>query len=595
MHSNSTDSSRSARLARRLLVVVIAITFIVFSGVLGHSFVHFDDNINIYDNPHLKGLDGESLRWMATDMSYARRYMPLGWLSYAVDREFFGLSAKSYHAGNLLLHLTNVALVFFLLKRLLVLGRSQGGSSSADKFSVWCAAVGALLWAINPLRVENVAWASSRIYCVALLLALVWLHAWLKSNDLSLSQGRRRFFYWLSVIAYGASLLTYPLALFAPVLLFALEVFPLRRAGVRPGDWFGGGAWKLWRDKAPFLLLAAAGFALTLWARNSGGQYNKPITLEQFGLLSRAAQAFYVWGYYLWKPWVPFDLAPIYPTLQAFNPQSWPFVISFLFIVGVTLALYRLRNRFKGLWVFWLCHLVMLVPFLGLSEYNHSPADRYAYLHGLLWAGVGAFGLSLALDRQVKPQTIGAVVLAGLSLLGLFAWQQTAIWNNTIVLHRHLLDRMGEHPGRARFDEVLGIHYLRAGLTNEALASFANAISYDQKRVDREVVNEGVLERAYAATADIQSAQGATDLAIGNYRLALTANSRYVPAAVNLGILYGRLNRLREAQRCFEHTLTIEPTDPSAHHNLAVTLKNLGEEEQAQNHFREAKRLADAQ
>src|SRR5437870_1707795 len=84
------DKASSQRLQTRLVLALIGITLAVFGGVCGHEFVHFDDNVTIYDNPHIKGLTRENLHWMFTDVSYARRYMPLGWLSYAVDYQLFG-------------------------------------------------------------------------------------------------------------------------------------------------------------------------------------------------------------------------------------------------------------------------------------------------------------------------------------------------------------------------------------------------------------------------------------------------------------------------------------------------------------------------
>src|SRR5438876_3203648 len=158
------------RLQIRLLLALIGITLAVFGRVCGHEFVHFDDNVTIYNNPHIKGLTWENLQWMFTNVSYARRYMPLGWLSYAVDYQLFGLNPHAYHAGNLLLHLLNVVLLFFLLKWLLALGDhrfgvdsqqdrapadGQGCPLSSQSADIWCAALGALFWGINPLRVEN--------------------------------------------------------------------------------------------------------------------------------------------------------------------------------------------------------------------------------------------------------------------------------------------------------------------------------------------------------------------------------------------------------------------------------------------------------
>src|SRR5437870_5979737 len=176
------------RLQARLLLGLLGITLAVFGGICGHEFVHFDDNVLIYENPHVKGLNWENLQWMFTNVSYARRYMPLGWLSLAIDYQLFGLNPRAYHAGNLALHLANVALLFFLLKRLLLLSWARRDSaaiveSEPASAALWCAALGALFWAVNPLRVENVAWASARIYCVAFLCAALWLLAWLKAHD----------------------------------------------------------------------------------------------------------------------------------------------------------------------------------------------------------------------------------------------------------------------------------------------------------------------------------------------------------------------------------------------------------------------------
>src|SRR5437867_2368861 len=125
------------RLQTWLLGALCGITLAVFGGVCGHEFVNYDDAGNIYANPHLKqGLGWEAIKWMFTDMSYARRYMPLGWLSYAVDYQLFGLSSRAYHLGNLLLHSLNVVLLFVLLKRLLIVARPSRNLDEADAASV---------------------------------------------------------------------------------------------------------------------------------------------------------------------------------------------------------------------------------------------------------------------------------------------------------------------------------------------------------------------------------------------------------------------------------------------------------------------------
>ena len=81
-----------SRLTFLLPAVVLALIVInVFSPVLRADFVMWDDDINIYKNPHLGGLDSARLVWMFTDFSYSRVYNPVAWLTWSAVYECFGL------------------------------------------------------------------------------------------------------------------------------------------------------------------------------------------------------------------------------------------------------------------------------------------------------------------------------------------------------------------------------------------------------------------------------------------------------------------------------------------------------------------------
>ena len=569
-----------------LLSGLLFLTLVVFANVGGHEFVHFDDNINIYENPHLKGLSAESLKWMFTDTGYARRYMPLGWLSYATAQQLFGLNPRAFHVLSLLLHLANLIVLFFLLKRLLLLA----SASARERAVLWCAAAGALFWAVNPLRVEVVAWASSLIYGQATLLAMLWLSCWLRAQDPTANARARRLWHVGSIAAYAASLLTYPLALFAPVVLFALEVCVLHRASLRLADWRGPEARRLWLDKLPFLAVAAVGLVLTTWARTASGEYNQPATLDEFGILPRGMQACYVWAYYLWKPWVPFDLAPVYPTLHGFIPWSWPFLVSAGLLVAVGGWLFLQRRRWPALFMWWWCHLVMLVPFLGLTERSHSPADRYSYLHGVLWSIFIASALNAGWKHLRRVQSAGLVVAVACALYGLLAWQQVPVWCHTIPLHQQLIARLDSDSACAKYHEVLGVHYLRAGLTNNAVASLQSAIRAESARKDRQGADEGILTRSHLLMGNILASLGQPVAAIEHYREALKADPNSASVSVNLGLTLAGLKRFEEAEDSFETALRHDPASVSAHHNLGTLLRLTGREEEARRHFEEVQR-----
>jgi len=104
-------------------------------------------------------------------------------------------------------------------------------------------------------------------------------------------------------------------------------------------------------------------------------------------------QAFYVWAYYLWKPWAPFHLSPVYTTLVQFNPNHWPFRLSAALVVGITWLLFWKRRQWPWAVALWVSHLALLVPALGLTERPHFTSDRYDYLPGLIWAVIIAAAL----------------------------------------------------------------------------------------------------------------------------------------------------------------------------------------------------------
>ena len=58
---------------------------------------------------------------MFTNVSFALRYKPLCWLSYALIHAGAGLNPLAYHLANLVFHCLNAVLVYFVIRKLLLL------------------------------------------------------------------------------------------------------------------------------------------------------------------------------------------------------------------------------------------------------------------------------------------------------------------------------------------------------------------------------------------------------------------------------------------------------------------------------------------
>ena len=536
-------------------LVLFFATFAVFSRVLLADFVKWDDDISVYENPHIQGLDWEHLRWMFSDASYALRYEPLNWLSYALIYQFGGLKPFGYHLANLVLHCLNTVLLFAVIRRLL--GAASAAENAAGRLepATLPAALGTLLWALNPLRVEPVAHVTDLRYCLLLFFLLVSLWSYLRAHQSGSGDTARRFFHWCSLAAFALSMLSLPFAFAYAAVLLAVDWYPLRRFEGCTYWWQDARARKVLLEKIPFFVIGGLLFTTFLARVNPSGIWAALPVAGGSNPFEQGMQALYVWAYYAWKPWVPFHLSPLYTTLVNFNPNSWPFWLSAALVVGTTALLVRRRNQWPWALALWVSHLMLLLPALGLTERPHSTADRYDYLPGLVWAVVIAAAL-WKINTQPRWRLAGMTCAVALSLFwGTLSLQQTQVWQNSIALFEYLIPELGNNPSRADIHWRLGWVYAHQGKTQEAVKQYQTSLSIRpapgpylafaellEKHGDREgaltnylgLLDLGHHAAAYTKAGDLLLALGRTGPAIGEYRQALRVFPNLVPVLNNL-------------------------------------------------------------
>jgi len=140
-------------------LVVGVLTLAAFLPALQNGFVDWDDEATLVHNPNYRGLGWAELRWMFTTF-HMGHYQPLSWVTFALDYLLWGMEPFGYHLTNLLLHAINAVLFYFLAVRLLTLAH---GRAVPGELAVRVAAVfSSLIFAVHPLRVESVAWATQR-------------------------------------------------------------------------------------------------------------------------------------------------------------------------------------------------------------------------------------------------------------------------------------------------------------------------------------------------------------------------------------------------------------------------------------------------
>jgi hypothetical protein len=151
-------------------------TFVPFLPTLFNGFISsYDDGQNFLSNVYLRGLGPIHQRWAWTT-TLSGAYQPLAWMLFEVEYSIWGLEPLGYHLISIFIHCPNVTAIFFLA--IAILTRVSAGS---QEWNVASAALATAVFAVHPLRVEAVAWASRQPYlpCVffAVLAMLIYLHA----------------------------------------------------------------------------------------------------------------------------------------------------------------------------------------------------------------------------------------------------------------------------------------------------------------------------------------------------------------------------------------------------------------------------------
>lgn len=521
---------------KALAILIGLITLLIFHGIISHDFLHFDDNIYVFSNPHIQnGLSLETFKWAFTTF-HSANYHPLTWLTHILDVQFYGLNPAGHHLTNGLLHAANTMAVFLMLFKL-----------TGCRYR---SAMVAALFGWHPLHVESVAWVAERKDLLCGLFFILTLSAYQYYTEKS-----NIYRYSAVFFALAFALLSKPMAVTLPFVLLLLDGWPLHRLQAREGGWRAQSKLLLKRviEKVPFFLLSIASCALTLMAH---AQWNAVAGTDQLPLMPRLETSIFAYAWYVYKTFLPTGLAAFYPHPGIDGISGFQIALAIILIVVITAAALVWRKKNPPLLVGWLWYLGTLVPVVGFVHVGAQlVADRYTYLPsiGLFMAIV--WTLSRLGFGRVHIQRIGAATaLLVLVVLATMTYRQISFWQNDQILHQRMLavteNNFKGHHGMALFagrngdDQTAEKHY-RQALT---LSPHDPRINYDygaflldrdrleesQKHLQTAIQMDGCLDKAHNNLAVIFSLQGNEQQALAQYHKAVEINPCSLAALQNL-------------------------------------------------------------
>jgi tetratricopeptide (TPR) repeat protein len=545
-----------AELIKRYIVIfiyfaLILSTLLVFWQVRNFDFVNYDDKVYVSENSHvLNGLTGSGVVWAFTSC-YLGYWQPLTWLSLMVNSQLFGPGPVGFHLVNVFLHLANTLLLFAVLRKMTA--------------AIWPSAFVAALFAIHPMHVESVAWISERKDVLSTLFWFLTMFAYVRYVEKP-SIGR----YIIAIIFFALGLMSKPMLVTLPFVLLLLDYWPLSR--------FLNSKFSILNllcEKIPFFILAAVSGVVTFLTQKAGSVIFDTKTVP---LADRVGNAFLSYARYIGKFFWPQNLAVFYPfDVGSLVVRQMAMSIVLLIVISV-LVIYFGQNR-RYLPVGWFWFIGTLVPVIGLVTFTGSAyADRFTYIPYIGLFIMLAWGLPELLSGWPNRKIVlGVAASMTLTALGIFAYWQVSVWNNSITLFSHALEVT---QSNAVVHNYLGNSYFDLKRYQDAMESCKQAVNL---MPDYAEANYN-LGNAYSKLGRYQDAAQA-------YKQAVKIKPDYAEAYNNLAVAYVNIGSFQDALESCRQAVTIKPDYAEAYNNLGNACLSLGRWQDAIENYKQAIRI----
>ncbi len=531
-----------------LAISVAVILAYACGGVSHHDFVYLDDNFYLFQNQWTtQGLTWDSLHHHFTHTT-GGQYLPVTMISYLPLVWLFGMKAPPQIWFNVVVHTLNCLLIVWVLHK--YTGR------------FWAAGIVAMLFALHPIHVESVAWATERKDVLYMFFGLLTLGTY---ADYARKPGFYR--YALVLLFYTLSMLSKAMLVTLPALLLLLDVWPLKRISTSLAQSIQDAQsrkliFRLLGEKLPLLLIALLMSLITL--KSTTGVP----TLAQLPLGYRIGVA--VTGYvdYLSALVWPSGLCALYPIPQTLNKSEIALKAGILIVITGA-CIWQWAKR-PYLLIGWLWYVVTLAPVSGLLQAgNQARADRFTYWPflglyiALAWAvcdwatPVPDLNAQASNNRQSRKTTLLAAAL--FCIAAALFWvtvSQVAHWSDSPTLFKRILQVTGHNP---QIRTALGTYYLER--KNLADAQHELQIAVEEKPDHLQALVP--LAQTYAQTGQPQAA-----LRILDHIALLPSESN--PATSDAALLYLQLGEPQKAMNLIARCLSTLPNDPAVQNNAGI-------------------------
>ncbi len=516
------------------LILILIITIIAYIPVFNAELLKLDDFPFIINNSYIKTISFNNISYIFSHS--IEGYHPLSLITLAIEYKIVGLSPLIYHVDNLLLHLLNCIVLYFVCIMLF----------KNNRISL----IVVILFAISPVNVQTVAYAAERrglLMAFFYLLSLLMYVKHIENNDYKK--------YFLSLVLFILSLFSNGRSI--PLVLCLILVNYLKDKKIYTK--------KVIIETIPFLLISIIFGIINIYAQKETGYSYR---MEGFSSIDYIFIAGYSYIQYFINLLFPFNLTSGYPYPEK-SSYFLPFyyylytVISIIILIAFIYFIKKNKKIIVFAITFYTINIILLLRlFSPLTE--NIMEDHYAYIPSIGIFILIAYILNYYFNYSKlfkKVFIITSIVI--IPLLVTLTFQRNIIWQNSMSLFNNMLSK---HPNRFVILNNRGFMYLYSGKYNLAKIDFSKAISvkpdYNDPYFGRARVNE--------ETGKLNEALTDYDLYIELSKNNIINNIQLSTAYNNRGVILAKSHSYNEAYNNFNNAIKLNPNYDDPFINLAL-------------------------
>lgn len=501
---------------RIFLLGLLLLCFAIYFNSLNNPFVLDDDGL-IVNNPIIKSFKFLPLIFEKSLYSYPmagrevtfnKMFRPLQLLTYSVDYKVWKLNPMGFHLTNILLHLFNSILIYYLL---LIVSKNNILSKTVS-----------ILFLVHPIHTSVVSYIAGRadiLVCFFMLLSIIGFLQFIKL--------KLKAFYILSLLSALLALLSREnallLFLFIALILFIIKTEP-----------------KYYLYIIPFIFLDFFYLFLRFF---SLGQNALALHASFISLPLRIVNFFNIIPRYLFILLLPLDLHLLRTTsfIMDLSDIRTFFVTIFILLYFVVISRVR-KNKLLLFSMLWF--LIGITPvFIYL--------DGYSALNGAMMAeswlyipSIGFFVIFITCQNILK-RLRKILLVSSIIFYSFLTVVNNAYWKSNITLYKQTLEYTSEkNPLRKELIKT----YLQYGLYDSALTEIKKFSIYYPNSPE-----------LYNFWGNYYFFTGQVNRAIDNYKRALNKDNKFFYASYNLSLCYEKLKQLDTAMNYALECLKINP------------------------------------